>query len=388
MPYNSISTSSEAFKTWYLPVFQYQLNTANPILASIDRDSDSVQGKEIVMGLRFGRVGGLGARLEDGLLPTPNPRKVKQARWETKNLFGRIQITDKAMRASRSERAAYISLLESDIEDAIADARDDLARQVFGSGTGKIATCTAQTGVTTLVLNTVTALYEGMYIDILDNANNVKAGAAGRQITVVDETTNSITIDGAVVTTAATDYIVRSGNYNLELTGFDAVFTPNTTLYNVNRAQNKFFNPTIIPVAGNISEVLLQKGTDETDRKAGGKVNFYATSFGVRRAYQALQLQQKRIVEVMTLEGGYSELTYNGMPFTADKYCPAGTLYGLDLSTWKMYQIMDWDWLDDDGNVLHRVSGQPIWESVLARYCDLGCKLPAGNFKMTGITEA
>lgn len=385
MPYNSIQASNDAFKTWYLPVFQYQLNTANPILASIDKDQDSVQGREIVMGLRYGRQGGLGARAEDGLLPSPNARKTKQARWETKNLFGRIQITDKAMRASRSERGAFVSLLEADIEDAIADARDDLGRQVFGNGTGKMATCTAQSAVTTLVLDSVQFFVEGQIIDIMDTANAVKV--AGREITAVDDVAKSITISGAAVTTLATDYIVRAGNYNQELTGFDAVFTPNSTLYNVNRTQNKWFNSTNIAVGGTLSEVILQKGTDETERKAGGKVNFYVTSYGVRRAYQALLTATKQIVNVMDLEGGYKVLTYNGQAFVADKYAPAGTIFGLDLSTWRMYNIMDWSWLDDDGAVLSRVSGQPLWEAVLARYCDLGCKLPAANFKMTGITE-
>lgn len=385
MPYNSIQASNDAFKTWYLPVFQYQLNTANPILASIDKDQDSVQGREIVMGLRYGRQGGLGARAEDGLLPSPNARKTKQARWETKNLFGRIQITDKAMRASRSERGAFVSLLEADIEDAIADARDDLGRQVFGNGTGKMATCTAQSAVSTLVLDSVQFFVEGQIIDIMDTANAVKV--AGREITAVDDVAKSITISGAAVTTLATDYIVRAGNYNQELTGFDAVFTPNSTLYNVNRTQNKWFNSTNIAVGGTLSEVILQKGTDETERKAGGKVNFYVTSYGVRRAYQALLTATKQIVNVMDLEGGYKVLTYNGQAFVADKYAPAGTIFGLDLSTWRMYNIMDWSWLDDDGAVLSRVSGQPLWEAVLARYCDLGCKLPAANFKMTGITE-
>lgn len=386
MPYNSLTASQDAFKTWYLPVFQYQLNTANPILASIDHDSDSVQGKEIVMGLRYGRQGGLGARVEDGLLPSPNARKTKQARWETKNLFGRIQITDKAMRASRSERGAFVSLLEADIEDAIADAKDDLARQVFGDGTGRMATCAVNTAVTTLTVDNVQYFVEGQLIDILDNTNAVKAGMAGREITAVDDVAKTITISGAVVTTAATDFIVRSGNYGNEITGFGAVFNQNNTIYNVSRATNKWFNPTVL-TGGTLSEVLLQKGTDETERKAGGKINFYVTTYGVRRAYQALLTAQKQIVDVMDLEGGYKVLTYNGQAFVADKYAPAGTLFGLDLSTWKMYQIMDWNWLDDDGAVLSRVSGQPLWEAVLARYCDIGCKLPAGNFKMTGITE-
>ena len=75
------------------------------------------------------------------------------------------------------------------------------------------------------------------------------------------------------------------------------------------------------------------------------------------------------------------------MPFTVDRYVKDGRLYGLDLETWKLYHMMDWDWLDDDGSVMHRVTDRAVWEATLARYADIGCSKPKGNFMMTGITE-
>ena len=99
----ALSAVAEALKEFYLPGLRYQLNDkASAFLAQIERDSQSVVGKEIVMALRYGRVGGIGNRADDGDLPTPNARKTKQAKWETKNLFARFQITDKTMKASRS----------------------------------------------------------------------------------------------------------------------------------------------------------------------------------------------------------------------------------------------------------------------------------------------
>lgn len=75
------------------------------------------------------------------------------------------------------------------------------------------------------------------------------------------------------------------------------------------------------------------------------------------------------------------------MPFAVDKYAPAGTLYGLDLTTWALYHIEDWDWLSEDGGVLERVTDRPVWEATLVRYADLGCSKPKGNFMASGITE-
>lgn len=383
----TMAKAQEALKLFYLPGIQYQLNTANPVLSMIERDKTSVVGSEIRMALRYGRNGGVGNRDDDGTLPTPNSRKTKQASWQTKNLFARIAITDKTMKASRSKEGAFISLLEADLEDANADARDSLARQVFGDGTGKLATCaTLGSAGNTITLDNVDYMYEGQLIDIVPTSGTITISE--REVLTVDDANKQITISGTPVTTADTDIVVVSGSYNKELTGFGKIFTANNTLYGIDRSTNKWFNPTLADAVGTISEVKIQKQIDETERKAGGKTNFLLSSYGVRRAYQEVMLANKRIVDVMKLEGGYEALSYNGIPFTVDKYAPAGTLYGLDLSTWKLYHIEDWNWLEEDGAVLSRVSNKPVWEATLVRYCDLGCSKPKGNFKMSGITES
>lgn len=363
MTWLNMSAASEALKINYLPALRYQLNTANPILAVIDRNSESVVGSEIRMALRYGRQGGVGNRAEDGVLPTPNSRKTKQASFNTKNLFARIQISDKTMKASRSRDGAFVSLLEAELEDAQNDAKDSMARQVFGDGTGKLADCTAQGPVNTLTVSSVQYLVEGMFIDIVDNVGTVKTSQ--REVTAVDDINNTVTIAGAAVTTLATDDLVASGNYGQELTGFASVFTANNTLYGIDRSVNKWFNPTVKTGVGSISEVGIQQMIDDVERKAGANTNFLVSSYGVRRAYQDLLLATKRTTDVMTLKGGYSVLTYNGNPFAVDKYAPAGTLYGLDLSNWSLYHIEDWSWLDNDGAVLHRVTDRPVWEATM-----------------------
>lgn len=394
----TISSASEALKRFYLPGLIYQLNNANPVLSVIERDSESVAGDKAYFALRYGRQGGIAARAETGLLPQPNSRKTKQAATDTKNIFARIQVSDKAMKASRSNRASFVNLLESDLEDCLVDAKDQLSRMVFGDGTGKLAQCTAQGPLSTLTVSSVQYLTEGMQIAIMDVSNAIKVGtdpntgaAVGgglREITNVDDLANTITLSGAAVTTLATDYIVVNGAYGLELTGFGSVFTPDNTLYGVNRALNKWFNPTVKAVGGAISEVKLQEGTDDVEKKAGGNINFYATTYGVRRSYQGLLLASKRFVDPLKLEGGWEVLSYNGKPFTSDKYCQPGTIYGLDLSTWKFLQMGDWDWLADDGAVLNRVADKAIWEATLVKYGELICNKPRGNFKMTGVTES
>lgn len=385
MPVLNMKSAQDALKLFYLPGMQYQLNNATPILAVMDRDQKSVVGEEIRMAVRYGRHRGIGNRADDGNLPTPRSRQTKQAAWKTKNIFGHIQISDKTMKASRGG-GGFVSLLEADLEDALNDAKDDLERQLFGDGTGKMATCDVTTSSNTIQVDNTRFFAEGQGIDVVSSAGIIVAD--NREILSVDHINNTIKVDGAAVTTSATDIIVRNGNYNLELTGLEAIFTADNTLYNINRAQEKWFNPTVIDTVGTISEVKIQEAIDEADRRAAGRVDLMATSYGVRRAYQELLLATKRTTDVMKLKGGYSALLYNDIPMTVSKYAPNGVLYGLDMSTFKLYHIEDWNWLDDDGAVLSRVPNKAVWSAILARYMDLGMSKPAGSFKMSGITEA
>lgn len=382
----NMKQAQEALKLFYLPGLQYQLNNANPILAVMDRDQKSVVGSEIRMALRYGRHGGIGNRTDDGDLPTPRSRQTKQAKWETKNIFGHIQISDKTMRASRGD-GAFISLLEADLEDALTDAKDDIERQLFGNSTGKMATCGVNTASNEIEVDDTRFFAEGQIVDIVTAATGVVL-AENREITVVDDASNTITITGAPVTTGNTDIVTRAGNFGLELTGLDAIFTPDNVLYGIDRTKNKWFNPTVVNNVGTISEVKIQEAIDEADRRAGGKVNLMATTYGVRRAYQELLLATKRTTDTMKLKGGYDVLLYNDKPMTVSKYAPEGILYGLDMDTFKLYHIMDWNWLDEDGAILSRVPNKPVWSAILARYMDLGMNKPAGSFKMSGITEA
>lgn len=382
----NMQQASQALKLYYLPGFQYQLNNATPVLAVMDRDQKSVVGSEIRMALRYGRHGGIGNRSDDGDLPTPRSRQTKQAKWETKNIFGHIQISDKTMRASRGD-GAFLSLLEADLEDALNDAKDDLERQLFGDGSGEMATCGVTTASNEVEVDDTRNFAEGQIVDIVTAASGVIL-AGGREIVSVNHKGNTITITGAPVTTASTDIVTRAGNFGLELTGLDAIFTPDNTLYGIDRTKNTWFNPTVIDNVGTISEVKIQEAIDEADRRAGGKVNLMATTYGVRRAYQELLLATKRTTDTMKLKGGYDVLLYNDKPLTVSKYAPEGVLYGLDMDTFKLYHIMDWNWLDEDGAILSRVPNKAVWSAILARYMDLGMNKPAGSFKMSGITEA
>ncbi len=383
----SLALVQEALKEFYLEGLRYQLNDkAGLFLAQLERDDQSVEGKNIVMALRYGRHGGIGNRADDGDLPIPNSRKTKQAKWETKNIFARFQITDKTVKASRSNVGAFANLLETEISDCETDVKQDISRQTVGDGTGVLATITDVKTGTTVPVDTDMYLSEGMRVDIWDTSGSVWLNE-GVTIEAVDDTTSPSTVTlSAIGTCANGDLIYVSGNKGLELTGLQAVFEA-SELYGLNRTTYPVLKAQRVNINGEVAEVKIQKAIDDAERRAGAKINFLHCSYGVRRAYQNLLTLQKRIVNTIQLKGGWSALAYNDIPLAADKYIKAGKCFCLDLSDWKLYHMGDYEWLDADGAMLSRVANKPAWEATLVRYCDIGCQKPRGQVELYGITE-
>lgn len=339
---------SDALKTHYLPGLKYQLDERNGAFYSmIEKTSQGVVGKDIQLVMRYGRQGGVGARATDtDTLPTPNSRKNKVATWETKNLFARIQISDKTIKASASNTGAFANLLEAELSDCLTDAKDNFARQLFGKGTGVMAVCSAVASDVIIPVDSTRFFYEGQLIDLSSSVGVVKV--AGREVTIVDREAKTITISGAAVTVASGDIITIAGSYGAELTGLDVVMEKDTTIYGIDRSTNKWLNPTIRAIDAELSELGIQEAMDNCETIGGDQTNFILTTHGVKRAYQYLMQTQKRTVNTMDLKGGYKAMSYNDIPLVADKYQAEGTMDLLNTSNFKLYRMGTWDWLNEN----------------------------------------
>jgi uncharacterized Ntn-hydrolase superfamily protein len=102
-------------------------------------------------------------------------------------------------------------------------SRKDVNRIVYGDGTGTVATMpNSTTTVNTAVVANTQYLEIGMQVDIGTAAQLLAATApaTNRQITAINQTTKTITFDGAAVSLSANSLVVRQGNYNREPNGF------------------------------------------------------------------------------------------------------------------------------------------------------------------------
>ena len=385
----TMSSADKALKTLYLGAVTEQLNTeVNPLLTAIKQTTTDVWGKEVRRLVKFGINGGIGAGDEDGDLPTPSANNYEQIVSTLKNLYGTIEISDKAIRASQNDAGAFVNLLNAEMEGLVKASSFNFGRMLYGDGTGKLATVVS-VSENTVTVDSVINIVEGMVVDFKTSAMEDTA-VKTRKVVAVDRANNTIVIDGAPISgqIASGSIITLQGSANKELTGLGAIFGDSQTLYGLDRSKNKWLVPYKEQVNGDITETAIQKVIDALDDNYGSRVNFIVCSSGVKRSFQQHLSTYKRNLDVMELNGGYKALSYNGIPIVSDRFCPKGTMYLLNTDDFALHQLCDWKWLEDeDGKVLRQKAGKPTYTATLVKYADLICNRPCGQGVITGISE-
>lgn len=387
----TMTSADNALKSLYLGVVSEQLNTGvNPLLAKIKQTTQDVWGKEIRRLAQYGINGGIGAGTEEGELPAAAGNNYDQFVLTLKNLYGTIEISDKAVRASENSVGAFVNLLNAEMEGLLKASSFNFGRMLFGDGNGTLATVgKIENGVITV--DNIKNIVEGMVVDFLTAEGEGLAGATARRVIYVDRANKQIKVSGATISTEtvpAGSIITVQNSYGKEITGLKAIFKDSGSIYGLDRATHKWLIPYMKENVGEISETVIQKAIDELEENTGSKVNFIVCSSGVKRAYQKHLATYKRNVDVMELNGGYKALSYNGIPVISDRFCPEGTMYLLNTDDFILHQLCDWKWLEgEDGRVLKQVANKPVYSATLVKYADLICTRPCGQAMLSGITE-
>ena len=380
-------TADNVLKSYYLDVVSDQLNkSTNPLFAAIKQTTADVWGRDVRKSVRFGGNGGIGAGDEDGALPTATGTNYAQFVSTLKNLYGTIEITDKAIRASANNEGAFVNLLNDEMEGLVKSSAFNFSRMLFGDGTGKLETVSMVNpeNKKQLGMGSVRNFAEGMLIDIVSPSGEVVD--TGVPVIAVDRDNNCITV-GIEDHHAATGYTLHlQGSKDKEITGLAAIFGEGP-LYGVDRTDNAWLKP-YSASASTLTEEKILAAIDAVEEKSGSRPNFIVCSWGVRRALYKL-LSENKHVDTVELEGGYRAMSFNGIPVIADRFCPPHTMYILNTNDFALHQLCDWQWLEgEDGKVLKQIAGKPVFTATLVKYAELMCYRPCGQARLTGIIEA
>ena len=378
-------SADNVLKSYYLDVVSDQLNKeVNPLLARIKQTTADVWGRDVRKAVRLGLNGGIGAGTESGALPKAGGTRYAQFVSTLKNLYGTIEITDKAIRASQSNEGAFVNLLNDEMDSLVKSSSFNFGRMLFGDGTGKLAKIMFKSGQEYEV-DTVKNLAEGMVVDIYRSGDDLVA--SGVTVKSVDREGRLVGFYEEFETSGAESYIYLQNSKDLEISGLGAIFGDAGTLYGVDRSENPWLKPYMKSVDGGLLETELQKAIDAVEEKSGGKINFIVCSWGVRREL-IKEWSKYRQIDTIDLEGGFKALSYNGIPIVADRFCPKGTMDLLNTDDFALHQLCDWQWLEgEDGKILKQIAGKPVYTATLVKYAELMCYRPCGQAMLTNIYE-
>lgn len=403
----TLTNADAALKEDYQPSMREQLNNTNWFLSQIERNSKDVEGRRAVLSLHVSRNSGVGARAENGTLPTAGNQGYAEERVSLRYNYGTIRLTGPVIRAMRSDSGSFVRAVDSETKGVVRDLKRDVNRQLFGTSDGVIAKINGTGSTTTNVVFSATSTAAqrrqveiGMVIDV-GTASPFTSVGTGRTVTAIAADGLSFTVSPAFAVAPATnDSIVRSGSggsgaAQVELTGLPTIVDDANTLFNVNPTTNPVWKSYVDGNAGvnrSISDQLLQELIHNVSINGGDQVNLFVTSDGVERAYAATLTSQKRFANTLDLKGGYKALAVNAgtgeVALKWDRDAPNNKVFGLDTDHLTQHEMSDWEWMDEDGAILSRVSGVDAYEAVLFKYHELTTDKRNAHGVIEDVTEA
>lgn len=373
----TITNADAALKDYYLDAVNAQLNgEVSPFFNAIAKTSENVYGKDVKLSIAKGGMAGVVAGAEDGELPSPRSNRYYGVTLPLKNVYGTIEISDKALRASENSAGAFVNLLNAEMEGLVAGAKANFARMLYGDGNGLLCKVVSQKSTSVLVVNSAKSYFAGLKVK-LGLASPVTA-----TIAAVDTVKKEITFSETFAANAFSggETVRIDGAEGNEILGLSGIFD-GTTLYGYNKSTEAYFKPLVKSVAkASLAESDLIDVIDTLEEANDGKVNMILCSHKTRKQIAALMSASRRVVNTADIAAGYSSIVINDVPVYADKFCPDDRIYFVNTDDFSLNQLCDWAWLEDEGGrVLKQVAGKAAYCATLVKYAELVCKRPCAQ---------
>jgi len=407
MATQTISTADPLLKDLYIGPVIEQLNQKTYMLEQIKRDSDSIDhtGRRAIIPLHTGRNTGRGSIADNSTLPLPGKQTWQDAIVYIKYHYHGMEITDPAIEAASGNEGSFLNLLEAETKGVANDMKKDINRQIYGDGTGLLASVRANSTSTTVNVDQgVQYIQVGDPVDVLLKSNGTVngVGVAGTTVTArsASSATPTITIADALAGTATTSYgVYISGSYGNEMDGLRNITGSSRTLHGVNSATagNEFWNGHSVTLSdATATEDAFIQLADKIGAGGNGDVDVFITTRGIKRRLANTYQSQKRFndAQAVKIHGGYTAIMVNEIPVVHDDDAPKKHIFALDRDAFRWFQTTDPGWLEQkDGSVFHlkdaSTAGRKmnVWQAWLRWYAALGSVAPQRTGRITDAAD-
>jgi hypothetical protein len=417
----NLSDATPIMKEVYLPPVQEYLNNGTPLLKFIEKVTQTVPaGGEFIVPLHTGRNDAAGdGAAENATLRSAGKQSFARTTASPKYLYTRIQVSGPVMAQTKNSKGAFLKALESEMKYSLQDTKKAFNRQLNSDGTDPIGFYVSGAGGTSVVVddgigNRFDHFNKTTLVDLID-VTDFGVEQSGLTATRGSLTTGgrTITVDSNLDADAADgDFFVKSTTFGKQMMGIAGIISasdPNSTLYpsglqGLTVASEPDWAAQVIYADGGSSEltsatgrvdisfeVLQDLGTaismnsDYTE----SDINAYFGSPGIKNQYVRLARAERMFFNKMTLDGGFTTVSYNGKPFIDDPQAKRNRLSAIIWETLALYRLSDLDWIDVGGDVLYRISGGDVDAvgATLAVYQELAVKVRNANGVILNLNE-
>lgn len=385
----NLVTFEKALKENYLPAWRNQLGIEpSALLGKIKKPK--LKSNKIVATAPIGLSGGFGYGAEGAETPAAGGVRVERFETTAKDMYVNIVISEKAVKLTGSS-GAMANALDTEVKGAYATAKWNVARSLFGNGTG-ILTTTKALSVTgnTIEVDDVSYLKEGLIIDIYATGNTTpQTDGVGRRLLSVDRVNKTITIGGDPATFSA-GFITVQNSYNREITGLGAIFDDSiTSLYGVNKELNPFLKPVVHSGGGDIDDAIITKALRQAKNDKNSNIDMILCGDDAYDNYvNYLRVNNIRVEDMShTIQGGFKAIKFvfgnKEIDIVNESFVPAKEMWGVETGCLELHSL-DWNFAElQGGGIFNLMEKQSAYRALLANYGDLICTNPGGCVRIT-----
>jgi hypothetical protein len=416
----TLSAGDALLKVRYIGPVREQLNNKTVLANRIDRDesTQTVDGKSFTVPVHYKRNNQAGSgRPDNGTLPGVDSQASVTAIVPNKYIYATIEVTGPTMAASRTNLGSFVRAIDDEVRGATRDMKKAFNRQLHSNGVDALAYWTSADdtsgevvddgqgnafvhlgfGATTCDLlnisgGTVTKVGDSIVVTLGDEDTSTPgwnvtwtgtvSGSADGDVLVPEDTTAS-GASAAGYSMMGIDGIISDSNPPLLSTGLHGLAVATYPWWKAQVFGNSGTKrPLTLALMQNpLSQIAVRSDYDESD------VKFLLGNVFIRDKYEQLLIADKRHVNTLNLDGGFSGLDYSGKPFVVDTQCKRNTIYYVTPETMKIFRNQDFSWMDLDGKIWHRRENKDSYFATLFHYGDLACLSRNGNGRLSDLSE-
>ena len=387
----NIKKVEQALKFNYLPAFENQINTkASPFFAKIKRVP--LKNNTIVATAPVGLSGGFGYGSEGMATPKAGPQKYEGFKLSAADMYVNVCISQKAVKLGGGS-GSMVDILDGEIKGAYEAAKWNVARSVFGNGTGILTSCTFDSSeVTEAYVSDVKNVIEGLIVDVYDSNKTKRATA---RIKSVDRKAKKITFWEKITTVISgeTFFLTVQNSYNNEITGIGAIFDDGVDeIYGVKKSENLFIKPVIKDAEGDISDSIIRSALREASEIKNNDVDMLLCGYAAYDAYaEYLRVNNISVVDKV-IAGGFKAINFRldnrEIDLVTERFVPDNEMWGVNTDSFK-FHCTDWEFAElQGGGIFNLMENESVYRALLANYGNLMCDNPGGCVRIHNVGYA